>query len=596
MGITKFGLPLLTREMLQQASRRSTYVYRMVVASGLMVVALLVLVEQWWFGGRSRNPLALLGHGRQLLEAVVYALFVGIYGLLPLLSCGAVTEERERNSLELLLLTRLGPWTIIFEKILSRVLLMTTLLLLSLPILAFSYSLGGITIDHLLSTVWLLFLASVHVITLAILASTICLRTVPAFLMTWAMGTATVLTPILLDEFRLVGIRHEERLFLPAVFELMTWRGSSIGSTPGAVIWFTMPTVIVSLIAVVLSRWCLTRPVPTAGPGRGKIILERIDSLVSRLLTALRKSPPVIDRRRDLPGMQPLSWKESVSGICGHPRYRRYVTAGLTLLVVVGCGLVAAEGGHTDEELACVYFLTTGSVALAVVARSATLFSSERSRQTLDILLVSPLTNQELLSQKFFGVRHWMRIWAVPVLVLIVSDCLIKKYQWEEWYNRPWVSGRHDYSFSAGLYLVSQVVTVWIYLHMLAWLSVLIGLKIRKPAAALMMSLGAIIAWALIPLIITVVAVELSGVSPRDGAAMFLLSSPFPYLLLNQVGGLYEMAGSPLTLFALNTLIYGSAMLVLRWLCFRRVGHLLQRVDTPVTDRGAARIPRERPV
>ena len=62
---------------------------------------------------------------------------------------------------------------------------------------------------------------------------------------------------------------------------------------------------------------------------------------------------------------------------------------------------------------------------------------------------------------------------------------------------------------------------------------------------------------------------------------MFLLSSPLPYLLLNQFGDLREMSAPPLVLFVLNSLIYGGAMLGLRALCFRKVGKLLQREDSP---------------
>ena len=167
-------------------------------------------------------------------------------------------------------------------------------------------------------------------------------------------------------------------------------------------------------------------------------------------------------------------------------------------------------------------------------------------------------------------------VFAVPLIVLFVCDGLIKAYIWRQSKFRY----EGNWQFSFWLYLVSQVVTVWIYLQMLAWLSVLVGLKIRKPIAATVTSLAMIMAWAIVPLFLTVILVEVSGARPRDGAAMFLLTSPFPYLLLNQVGELREIAASPPVLFVLNTLIYGGAMLGLRALCFRNVGKLLEREDS----------------
>ena len=291
MGISRFGLPLLTREMLQQAQRRSTYIIRMSAAAGLTAVALIVLAEQWWSRGRFQNPFALLGSGRDLLEAVVYTLFTGIYGLLPLLSCGAITDERERNSLDLLLLTKLGPWTIIFEKILSRLVLMTSLVLLSLPILAFAYSLGGVDDHVLLGTVWLLFLTSFHVISLSILASTVCRGTIASYLLTCVVGFLVILAPPTIEELGIMSIRHEERMFPPAIFDGLSWRGRF---SLGDVFEVTLPLLLVSLGAVALSRFYLTRPVPLGGAGRAKWLLSKFDGCLCWLLSFVRRSPQTL--------------------------------------------------------------------------------------------------------------------------------------------------------------------------------------------------------------------------------------------------------------------------------------------------------------
>ena len=402
MGLSRFGLPLLTREMLQQAQRRSTYIVRMSAAAGLTAVALVVLAEQWWRHGRNQNPFALLGGGRYLLEAVVYTLFTGIYGLLPLLSCGAITDERERNSLDLLLLTRLGPWAIIFEKILSRLILMVTLVLLSLPILAFAYSLGGVDERALPGTVWLLFLTSFHVIAVSVLASTVCRSTIAAYLLTCAVGVLIILGPPLLEEAGLMRIRHDYRMFPPVVFERMVWRGNVTLRTLFEV---TLPLTLVSFGAVALSRFYLTRPVPLSGAGRARWLLAKLDACLCWLLSFVRRSPQTLAAGRPLPVDRPLLWKETYSGMLSNSRHRKYATIGATLLVVLGCWWAASEGPHADEELAIVYFLTTGFIAMAIVARSSTLFSTERSRQTLDILLTTPMSNRQLLEDKFGGLN-----------------------------------------------------------------------------------------------------------------------------------------------------------------------------------------------
>ncbi len=63
----------------------------------------------------------------------------------PAIVSGALTAEKERNTLQLLFLTRLGPWTILLEKLLSRLVPVATFLLVSLPLVFIAYLWGGLT-------------------------------------------------------------------------------------------------------------------------------------------------------------------------------------------------------------------------------------------------------------------------------------------------------------------------------------------------------------------------------------------------------------------------------------------------------------------
>ena len=63
----------------------------------------------------------------------------------PAVVSGALTAEKERNTLQLLFLTKLGPWTILLEKLFSRLVPVATFLLVSLPLLFIAYLWGGLT-------------------------------------------------------------------------------------------------------------------------------------------------------------------------------------------------------------------------------------------------------------------------------------------------------------------------------------------------------------------------------------------------------------------------------------------------------------------
>src|SRR6516165_1013319 len=190
-----FGLPLLAKELLEQSARRRTYVVRVVYATLLFVSAFLLFFDILRSGASS--PLAVLGKGREMFETLVRLQFGGVYLFMPAITCGVLTLEKERASLPLLIVTRLGPWTIVFEKLLSRVIPMAGFLLLSLPLLAFAYSLGGIAGSQIAAAMWMLFLTTFQMGTVAILCSAYFRTTVGAFIGSYLLSLALMFGPAL---------------------------------------------------------------------------------------------------------------------------------------------------------------------------------------------------------------------------------------------------------------------------------------------------------------------------------------------------------------------------------------------------------------
>src|SRR5262249_152327 len=122
-----FGLPLLSKELIEQAARKRTYVIRVLYAALLFLSAFVLFFDILSVGAAS--PLGVLGRGREMFEVLVRLQFGGVYLFMPAITCGVVTLEKERASLPLLFLTRLGAWTIVLEKLLSRVVPMLGFLL-----------------------------------------------------------------------------------------------------------------------------------------------------------------------------------------------------------------------------------------------------------------------------------------------------------------------------------------------------------------------------------------------------------------------------------------------------------------------------------
>ena len=163
-----FHLPLLAKELLEQAARPRTYWMR--VAYGALLYLVVVLPQVDFFKGAG-NPRGMLGEGRQLFDALVGFQFAGIFLFLPALMSGRITQEKERESLALLLLTDLSSAQIVLQKYFAGLVPMLTFLLLGLPLGAVAYAFGGFPPRDLALAAAMLLLACLQVGALALWCS-----------------------------------------------------------------------------------------------------------------------------------------------------------------------------------------------------------------------------------------------------------------------------------------------------------------------------------------------------------------------------------------------------------------------------------------
>lgn len=141
--------------------------------------------------------------------------------------------------------------------------------------------------------------------------------------------------------------------------------------------------------------------------------------------------------------------------------------------------------------LGTLMFMVWPLAILMVSVKSASLINVERSRQTLDVLLTTPIRGRDLIQQKMRGVWRLTCVVAIPLMTIIL-------FKW--W----WIQGtQFRYSGNDGryrevIYLAVATLTVLVYLPLVAWLSVWIGLRIRHPTRAIFTALGVIAGWCVV--------------------------------------------------------------------------------------------------
>lgn len=106
--------------------------------------------------------------------------------IIPAFTSGSISGERERQTLEILLTTKLKPIQIILGKLTSSISTLILLVFSSLPILSIVFIIGGIRFKDLLQLMFLILVTSIFIGSIGIFFSTIFKRTIPATVFTYA--------------------------------------------------------------------------------------------------------------------------------------------------------------------------------------------------------------------------------------------------------------------------------------------------------------------------------------------------------------------------------------------------------------------------
>jgi hypothetical protein len=165
-----FSGPMFRREYQASTRRRRPFATRSVLVLMLGTVALVIglIVFHEDLGQSSRSGLTLFGSS-VFLATIIYELLLLVF-FVPTDVAGSIAEEREKDTLPLLLLTRLTPFQIATTKMFARWLPATDPILVGLPVLVASAWVAGHELEAVLAML-MLTSSSAFMASLAILAS-----------------------------------------------------------------------------------------------------------------------------------------------------------------------------------------------------------------------------------------------------------------------------------------------------------------------------------------------------------------------------------------------------------------------------------------
>jgi ABC-type transport system involved in multi-copper enzyme maturation permease subunit len=531
------------REVARSARRWQTYAAR----SGFSAVLLGVLVLGIWLATAASSVDWIQSTNAPWIGRALFITFTSIQVLVslfmaPVVTARAVIEERVEGTLELLILTPLTTRTLLLGKVASRLLVLSMIVLGSLPLLALAVTLGGVAVTE---------------VVLATLGNAVTLVVMGALGAFFALFTRSPL----LAALAAAGWAFLAFLGLPAVFGLLIAQPAgaaqvspffaSLGDWSGLVLplmW--APTVVLvwllgarmfelSAANAAVSRYfdpavwasrsalwgfvafvvasCTLLPVgvglcwsthdATSLGGtavfavgwvlaalwtQGLILLstwlylrlgmDLVDAL-ERMLDGVgaQRSKLRINRAAGI-GHNPVRWRETRSGAWGRGAVPVLAIWGLILLALLQSGLWIFPGGVLGLGIA-----NAGLGIVLAVWIGVGSIEQERRGRSLDLLRVSTLTSRAIIGGKLAGL-------AVPSLPLVLFGGLL-----------VFLGTPHAAFFtlfgasSIGLELVLMLVrgalsAAWLVglWFVASTLGVVLALRMRNPASAYAM-VGAIL-------------------------------------------------------------------------------------------------------
>lgn len=396
--------PLFALEMTRLARRSTTTGGRCAYA-----LALLAALYQSFptYAAADREEIAkFAGYFSELfltVQSVTVLLFV------PLYFGGAVSDEKERRSLDFLLSAPLSSREIVLGKYVARVISMTSVVLAGLPVLALSALWGGVDLE----VVGVVFVATIVSIlslgAVTMLCSVLNRRTVGAvawaYVLTW-VASGCLASPLGFLHPRFAGVLATRG----GLFDFL----AIYASLHGAV---ALLALIVSIVQ--LRRSAQPRPSPIE-------LLRRPGPLTE-------KEAPLLPETLPFPAWRPIGrdallWKERHVGRPNEPFFEAI------WLYVAGLLVIAAippfVPGLTQLEVLLnrlyigLFGALTGGLCLGLLIDVAGTITREREQRTLESLLVVPESRGRILRAKVLGAFFRRIRWLVAILWLILIGLL----------------------------------------------------------------------------------------------------------------------------------------------------------------------------
>lgn len=350
----------------------------------------------------------------QILTFVQLTLFLFFSALS---AAAAVSQEKDRRTFILLLLTDLRNHEIVLGKLFGSLLPVVLLLAGTVPVLASLLLLGGVAPAQLGEALLILATTALAAGSLGCLVALWREQTFQTLALTLLFLILYLCLVRALDFFVPLGASRDVQLWLDPFQAL-----AAVLDPPAAYAWSIAPAFAFALAmlgwSIVLNLWSMYR-LRVWNPSGEPIMQREVPTEEEdKDRTGAHAAPGPV---RDV-WAYPILWREVRTRAYG----RRTLLVKLFYVLVVGliCSYALAQldepGGRVPFAAAYGLVPVTIFSLLLVGTQAVTAITSERDRNALDLLLVTDLTPKEFIFGKLAGIAWNAALFIVPPLLLAV--------------------------------------------------------------------------------------------------------------------------------------------------------------------------------
>jgi ABC-type transport system involved in multi-copper enzyme maturation permease subunit len=378
-------------------------------------------------------------------NAFLLILAIVVMLITPIYLATAVSEEKERRSIEFLLATNLTNYEIVIGKLAARLLNISGLLLAPLPILAITQVWGGVDLGQLAHGLLVILVAMISYASVSMFCSVAFSRTRSAViaayvilllinLLSAAAGFFDFQSPI----GYILRLRDIDPAGMGAVVQLARIAGYCASQA-----LLTVCFLVVSVLAVRRIALRSSARIRRVLPSKEAPDYKPVNSPVHPL--TVKDNPPI--------GDDPLVWKErylgrTFGGWALSNTFWLYLYLILGVITVLAVA-IAINGWQSYFKtslglpMRVGFVALTGSVVIGIGMRMASSVSREREQQTLVSLLSMPIHSSAIIRAKWNGTIARSRQAFLGLAVLAIVTSLVVGNSCVDWLLIPLAVATH---------------------------------------------------------------------------------------------------------------------------------------------------------